>query len=65
MSKSKWAPDYYKKKEIIVLENHDLVNAFEQAVTNVMIMINCRSKVSQMAYKNLDWIRDELLQRLK
>jgi hypothetical protein len=65
MAKSKVAPDYLKKGEIIELQNHELLNAFERAVTNVCIMQNCRAKVSQKASKEVEWIRDELLQRLR
>ena len=65
MAKSKVAPDYLTKKEIIGMANHQLVNAFERAVTNVVIMQNHRARVSQKAAKEVEWIRDELLQRLK
>ena len=65
MAKSKVAPDYLKKSEIISMEDFELVNAFERAVTNVCIMQNHRAKVSQKASKEVEWIRDELLQRLK
>ena len=65
MSKSKYAPDYYKKSEIIVLENNQLLNAFERAIINVCIMENHRAKVTQKAVKELEWIREEILSRLK
>ena len=65
MAKSRVAPDYLKKGEIITLENHQLVNAFERAVTNVCIMQNHRAKVSQKASKEVEWIREEILQRLR
>ena len=54
-----------QKKEILELKDYELVNAFERAVTNVCIMTNHRARVSQQATKELEWIREELLQRLK
>lgn len=65
MSKSKWAPDYLTKKEVLQLENYQLVNAFERAVTNIVVMENCRAKVTQKAAKELEWVKEELLTRLK
>ena len=65
MSKSRWAPYYLTKKEILQLEDYQLINAFEQAITDVTIQANCRAKITQKAAKNVEWIREELLTRLK
>lgn len=65
MGKSRTAPYYLTKKEIIGLEDHELVNAFEIAVTDLTIASNCRARIPQKVAKQVEWLRDELLVRLK
>ena len=56
---------YLNKREITQLNNEQLVEAFERAVTNVVIMANHRARISQKAAKELEWVKEELNKRLK
>lgn len=64
MSKSRTAPYYLTKREIVAMNSPDLVNAFEIAVTDLTIAQNCRSRIPAKLAQQLDWIRAELLARL-
>jgi hypothetical protein len=64
MSKSRTAPYYLTKKQIIEMKNQELVNAFEIAVTDLTIAQNCRARIPQKVAKQVEWIRDEILCRM-
>lgn len=65
MSKSRTAPDYLTKREISDLDNDGLVSAFEIAVTDLVVAQNHRARVPQKVVAQLEWMRDELILRLR
>ena len=57
--------NYLTKREIVVMDNEQLLEAFERAVTNLVISQNHRARIAIKAVKELEWCKEELLTRLK
>lgn len=57
---------YLKKGDISEMKDHELLNAFELTVTN-SVKSECFTKrgTTPKLSRQLDWIREELLQRMK
>lgn len=58
--------DYATKEEILKMENFQLLNLLESIIEHRM-KIECHptGRVPQKLLKQLDWVRDELLTRMK
>jgi hypothetical protein len=65
MRHQKWAPAYYTKREILEMDNISLLNAFEQAAGDSVIATNHRAHYPAKLAKQIEWMRDELLTRLR
>lgn len=57
---------YYKKSTIIEMEDYQIVNAFEQTVIDMTKCANFTKRgVSPKLCKQYDWLKEELLARMK
>jgi|GEM_PF-3821122 len=57
---------YLKKEQILQLEDYQLVNEFENTVTECIKAINFTKRgVTPKLAKQLDWLREEILSRMK
>lgn len=63
--KAKWHPGYYTKKEILELDNHQLLNAFAASIADET---NAQNKLARgipaKLTKQIEWMREEILTRM-
>lgn len=58
--------EYLKKQRILEMTDCELINAFEQTVTEMTKAANFSARgVSPKLSRQLDWIREELFTRMK
>lgn len=58
--------DYSKKEEILLLQNHELLNLYQDIIEHRMkLELSPTGRVPQKLIKELEWVRDELLNRMK
>ena len=61
----RWHPNYYTKKEILEMDNYQLLNAFANAVVDeTNAQNNYKTGVTQKQVKQMEWFREELLTRM-
>ena len=57
---------YLKKEQILQMEDYQLVNEFESTVTECIKAVNFTKRgVTPKMTKQLDWLREEILTRMK
>lgn len=65
MSKSRTAPDYLTPKQVLELNDHELLNAFEAMIAAWTNAQNMNSRIPQKLTKQVERLRDEILSRMK
>ena len=62
---NRWSPTYYSKKEILCMDNVQLLNALYTSARDETKAQNFRDHIPAQLLKQTDWIREEILSRFR